>query len=83
MQSTDTEVLLSCPTVVPVSDEEVEIENSDDDLDLSGDETVDSDNEAFVDSPRRIGKKYKSRDLRLKGVKSVYGHHLEEAEEKL
>ena len=50
-QSTDTEVLLSCPTIVPVSDEEVETENSDDDLDLSGDETVDSDDEAFVDPP--------------------------------
>ena len=44
----------------------METGNSDDDLDLIGNETMDSNDEAFVDLPRCASKKRKNRDLRLK-----------------
>lgn len=62
-QSLDTEILLSCPDVVHVSDEEEAMGNSEEDLDLSADEMVDSDDEAFVNPPARGGRKRKSAAL--------------------
>ena len=67
----DTEIVLSCPAVVPVSDDKEGTSNSEEDLDLSADEMVNSDDDAFMDPPVRGGKKRKSRDLRLKGRKSA------------
>lgn len=48
-QSIDTEILLSCPVIVLVSDEEEATSNSEEDFDLNTDEMVDSDNDAFAD----------------------------------
>ena len=58
-QSLDTEVVFSRPAIVPVSDGE--------DLDVSEDDMVDSNNDLFMDLPPRGGKK-KSTDAKEKGA---------------
>ena len=69
-QSMDTEILLSCPAVVPISDDEGNFDDSKDDPDLSADEMLDSEDDAFVDPPCHRIKQRKSADIKLKGAKA-------------
>jgi len=68
-QSIDIEILLSCPEMVLVSDDGDA--NLGDEDDLSADEMVDSDDDAFMDPPSRGLNKWKSTDLALKGAKDT------------
>lgn len=71
LHSIDTKILLSCLAVVPVSDEEEATSNSEEELDLSTDEMLDSLDDAFVDPPPHGRKKRKCGDLMLKGVRAA------------
>ena len=66
----DTEILLSCPAVVPVSDDEGDFDDFEDDPDLSADEMLDSEDDAFVDPPSRRVKQRKSGDKKGKGARA-------------
>ena len=68
-ESMDTEIVLSCLAIVQVSDEE-ETCDSEEDLDLSADEMVDSDDGAFVNPPKHGGSKRKRKDRRAKTLRT-------------
>ena len=68
-ESMDTEIVLSCPAIVQVSDDE-EMCDSEEDLDLSADEMVDSDDDAFVNPLKRGGSKRKTKDRRARTLRA-------------